>query len=275
MEIESKNKAQVNLKNKYLIFKKNLKEPEYKQILQLDIARVFKNIYLFLLYLVWINIARIGWENSYSLYRFLFKDENEQLRIPLDRIGISIFNLIVVGMFFLFIIQATRVLIFGSPRRYTDLIRPHTRIINLFCKYGSAIFLLGVYTGEINLNMYNQLFGRLVSLVLLYLLTSLIEKKFFKKIKNGVLDEIIREEFDLNTTLGEIKVKLSIFRSDSKWKQYIYRSPSANVHKGYYNYELEEILSDTGAVYHGEEMVLKDKYGDYVIIYDDMSHYNL
>ena len=176
MERESKNKIRCNLKVEYLIFKKNLKVTEYKQILQLDIVRVLKNVCLFLLYLIWINIARAGWENSYSLYRFLFADENEQLRIPLDRIGISIFYLIVAGMFCLFSIQSIRVLILGSPHRYADLIRPHTRIVKLFCKIGSVIFLLGVYTGEINLNMYNQLIGRLVSLVLLYSLMNLIEK---------------------------------------------------------------------------------------------------
>lgn len=237
------------IKNKYVTFRKKLNDPEFKLLLKLDIARTFKISFSCLGYLTWLYIAKIGWSNFYSFFKLFIEDGS--LKEALNVFGYQIFFVLLISWTML---QIVKLSVTSTPATF---FLPLKRGIEAICKQGSILFLLGLFTKEINLYDYKGLIIKLINYVVLYFVSLAIEKVFYKKVIKDIHSEIIPEKFTISTPFGQLKeIKLNSFCLNSKWEKYIYRNED-KLTNGFYNPIVNELIYDTGAIAEGERMVLK------------------
>ncbi|HAQ2434745.1 TPA: conjugal transfer protein TraA [Enterococcus faecium] len=263
-----KESLSLGLKKEIFKFKNMYSEPEFRLIFQLDIVRGLKISFSCLGYLVWLFIARVGWSNAYSFYKlFAVTDrlkESLEVKEALNILGSLAFSLFI---FALFILQVGKIMM-STNDNYINYLKPFQKGIKIICRQGTVLFLLSLYEHEIHFQNYYNTTTKLGAFLLLYLVSNIAEKMLFKHIVKQVFSDIQKESYCLKTPYGNLKnVELFLFKMDSKWDKYIYRSKEVFL-TGSYNETLQESLYDTGAIFNNEPMVLKDFFGDYELVWN-------
>lgn len=263
-KVGNKKSKKNDLKKELINFRQSLKEREYNLIFRLDVWRALKVGSGFLGYMMWLYLARIGWINLYSIFRVFVEDES--VKGGINTFGNLMFNLLLIA---LIVLQSVKIPLTKELSGYTSILKPFQEGLKIICKQGTVVFLIGIFTDEINFIDYKNVIIRLCSFLLVYLIATTFEKVTFRKIETLVQKEISKEEFCLETPYGKLQnVSLSTFCLNSKWEKYLYRS-ERRVSWGSYSPILHECLRETGAVADGEIMVLKDVFGDYEIAFLD------
>lgn len=260
--------SQKRIKEKQKTFKRNMMQREYQIIFRLDVMRNLRIAFACLSYLVWMMIAQMGFRNIYGLLSLLVGHDDVEvsqkflaLKETINAIGGSLF---IIMFFCLTALQVLKIA--GQGGTITALLQPFKRGLRMMCREGTALLVFAVIAGEVTDAELKKPLMRLFVFLIPYLVILMAERKTLKRIAREVQDEIVIESFVIETSYGKFNnVELSVFKSDSKWEKYLYRSEHP-LFVGCYNKEIQEAVYDTGAIAVGETMLLKDAFGDYEIV---------
>ncbi|HDI3019219.1 TPA: hypothetical protein PL519_003463 [Clostridium botulinum] len=236
-----------------------LEEREFKKIVILDIYRCFKILATIWGYMLWLLIAQIGFNNLYAIAKIF--EINEFSKPVVNSFGNASFIVLLSTLIVFIALEFIR--LGFQPSDYIRLLCSLKNKLSSVLRLGTLIFLIGIYTHEIEMKLYRNILIYVVFQLSLFWIFALLEKITFNQIKKGIEKDIEIKNFCIETAFGILNdIPLQVFSIESKWQKYIFRSK----HYGksiFYNEEIYGSLKDTNALRGNEPLVLKDFFGDY------------
>ncbi|EPY6472518.1 hypothetical protein ACWO4B_003215 [Clostridium sporogenes] len=236
-----------------------LQEKEFKKIVNLDIYRCFKILTIVWGYMIWLFIAQIGFKNLYSVIKVFNLEINEKSVV--NSFGNTSFIVLLITLIVLIAFELIQLSIRSID--YAVLLCSLKNKLSSVLRLGTIIFLMGIYTHEVELKSYRNVLIYVVFQLSLFGIFTLLEKVTFNQIRKDIEKEIEMKNFSIETTYGKLNnIPLQTFRTGSKWRKHIFRSKHYSTGI-FYNEKIYAALKSTNALRGNEPLILKDFFGDY------------
>lgn len=244
-ENQQKKKSKTSIFNRIKYFIKDLHQEETRLLKILNFLSIQKIVALIMAYKAWIDIAKIGFNNVYSI--FTFDHVNEQVSWVINKHGSLLFNSLLSILLFYSILKMVG-FAFSKTDNYINNLLSLKKLLSGVLRLGTVFIMVAIYKQDIELNEISGITSQLLTSLIVLLLVVIFEKVTLLIIRKSILRELEYKKCRVETKFGVLKnVPLLVLKNESNWNTYISR---VNVlQEGsleYYDQELYESFVKSG-----------------------------
>lgn len=196
-----------------------LHQQETRLLKVLNFLSIQKLILFTLVYKYWIDIAKTGFNNVYSIFSFDYL--NDQVKWVINKDGSLLFNNLLFILLLYSVFKMFGFLI-SKKNNYLGTLLSLKKLLSSVLRLGTLFLVIALFKQEIQYGEIREIVTQTIVFLVVLVIVTLIEKITLLMLQKNITRDLELKNITIQTKYGNLNnVPVLVLKKNSKWLPYI------------------------------------------------------